>query len=326
MKEHIDRIKGALATKDFGTHLNHYLFEPGWVLASDGRMVAAAPTGEDLSCLVPGPELEAVLGRFPEDVALTCEEVATEGGLAKTWLRLRAGRLNGKIETLPVTQVSFYRPDGDWQVPPPGLFAALKLARPFIAEQAVQPWALCACLRNGGVVATNNMSIITADCPGLEVEGEVLLPSWAVDFVLSYKDDIVGVMWNKNYAAFRWSDGAWFRTQLVEGVFPPQIGAILANPERAVVPIEKDWLRTYNDVAALSEGVVRIAANEMVGGRGKAEVRAEVESTVEKEVLFNPKFLNAPLNMASHWAPDIWPAPVPFRGEGFSGVVVGRKS
>lgn len=317
MKEALDRIKSVLATKDFGTHLNHYLFEPGWALASDGRMVAAIPTGENLNCLVPGPELEAVLKGFESDVAVTQEPDR---------LLLRAGRLRGSIATLPVDQVQFFRPEGAWLDPPEGFVEALKIARPFIAEMAVQPWALCACLRSGAVIATNNISIIQADCPALATERDVLLPSWAVDFVIKANEPLTGVMWDANYAAFRWESGLWFRSQLVEGKFPEQIGNILAHPERAQTSIEKDWRAVYRQVASLSENTIRIGPAELVGGHGKAEVRAEIETAVPVEVNFNPKFLTPVLEAADFWAPEIYPAPVPFRGEGFSGVVVGRKA
>jgi hypothetical protein len=324
MKAQIDRIKSVLATKDFGTRLNHYLFEPGWVLASDGRMVAAIPTGEDLNCLVPGPEIEAVVDRFEGDVAFS--HVGDHAAGEKGYLKLRSGLLSGSIETLPPDQVSFFRPDGEWLEPPDGLVEALKLVRPFIADQAVQAWALCACLRTGSVVATNNMSIITADCLALEVDGDILVPSWAVDFVLKHAEALTGVMWNKNFAAFRWESGLWFRTQLIEGSFPPQIGTLIARPERATTAIEKAWRAVYNDVATLSEGTVRIGPTEMIGGKGKAEVRAQIATAVEVEINFNPKFLSPVLAAADFWAPEIYPAPVPFRGNGFSGVVVGRKA
>lgn len=317
MKDALDKIKSVLATKDFGTHLNHYLFEPGWILASDGRMIAAAPADHDLACLVPGPELEAVVGGFKTLTSLTHTDEK---------LTIKSGRLRGAITTLPVEQVSFFRPVGEWKAPPEGLIEALRLVRPFIAETAVQPWALCACIRTGGVVATNNMSIVLAECPGLDIEGEVLLPSWAVDFVLKHAEPLDAVMWDSNYAAFRWESGLWFRTQLVEGQFPPQIGKILAGPERATTPIDSEWLREYMAVAELSESSIVISSTEIVGGHGKAEVRSETTTELLASINFNPKFLTPVLVKAAFWAPEIYPAPVPFRGEGFSGVVVGRKS
>lgn len=316
MKDAIDRIKSVLATKDFGTRLNHYLFEPGWILASDGRMVAAAPIGQDLSCLVPGPELEAIVGRFADDVVLS---------FANDKLHIRSGRLHGSIATLPVDQVTFYRPTREWLCPPESLITALRRARPFIAETAVQPWALCACLHDNAVVATNNMSIIKTDCADLVPERQVLLPSWAVDFILKHAEPLTGVMWDDNYAAFRWESGLWFRTQLIAGQFPPQIANILAHPERATTLIEKDWRIEYDHVAALSENIVSIAPTEIIGGKGQAQVRAEIDSPLSSTVLFNPKFLSPVLALADYWAPEIYPSPVPFRGDGFSGVVMGRK-
>jgi hypothetical protein len=317
MKAAIDRIKSILATKDFGTHLNHYLFEPGLVLASDGRMVAAVPTDSEFSCLVPGPELEAVLNRFSD--SLTIEHV--DGTL-----KIKCGRLHGAIQTLPTDQVEFFRPAHPWIAPPKGLKTALKQARPFIAETAVQAWALCACLHTGGVDATNNMSIIRVACAELVPEQAVLLPSWAIDFVLRVDEDLTGVIWDPNYAAFRWESGLWFRTQLVQGQFPTQIEALLSSPERATTPVEKDWRKEYQAVAELSENTITINPDSIIGGHGKASVRADIATPLPASVIFNPKFLSPVLAAADYWAPEVYPAPVPFRGDGFGGVVMGRRA
>lgn len=317
MKELLACIKTVLATKDFGTHLNHYLFEPGLLMSSDGRMVAGVPTTLDVHCLVPGPELEAVVGRFPDIISVS--HIAPK-------MTISGGLLRGTIDTLSPDQVQFYRPDGKWLAPPPNLVEALRMARPFIAENAVQIWALCASLHGGAVTATNNMSIVRVDCPGLEPEQEILIPAYAIDFVLKHAEPLVGVIWTSQYAAFLWESGLWFRTHVGNGSFPAQIAKILSQPERATTPIDKAWLAEYKAVADLSEGLVTIGFDQIVGGKGKAEVRAAITTAVDTPVLFNPKFLTPVLVAADFWAPQVYPAPVPFRGKGFSGVVIGRKA
>lgn len=329
MKSTIARIKTVLATKDFGAHLNHYLFEPGLILASDGRMVAAVQTDLKINCLVPGPELEAILNRFPEDVALTLGpappiiDPSTKPVPQK--LEIKAGRLRGVIETLPIDSVEFYRPRHPWQSPPKGLLEALRRARPFIAEQAVQSWALTAALSKGYVTSTNNICIIRVDCEELSPKQEVLLPASAIDFILRAGDDLDGVIFEPDYAGFRWASGLWFRTKLMDGQFPPTIAKILAEPERAVTKIDPPWLKEYSAVADLSENIISISRTRIVGGYGKAVVEAGIETDID-EVHFNPKFLTAVLAAAEFWQPSVYPAPVPFRGAGFSGVVLGRRN
>jgi hypothetical protein len=316
LKATIARIKTVLATKDFGAHLNHYLFEPNLILASDGRMTAAVETPLQINCLVPGPELEAILNRFPEDVAM-----AMDGDK----LTIKAGRLRGAIATLPIDSVQFYRPRHSWNPPPKGLLSALRTARPFIAEAAVQPWALTAALSTGYVTATNNICIIRVECQELSPTQEILLPAAAIDFILKSGDDLDGVIFEPDYAGFRWASGLWFRTQLMEGTFPPTIAKILAEPERAITKIDPPWLKEYAAVADLSENIISISRTRIVGGYGKAVVEAAIETDID-EVHFNPKFLSPVLAAAEFWQPSVYPAPVPFRGVGFSGVVLGRRA
>jgi len=316
MLSSINRIKTVLATKDFGTHLNHYLFEPGLVLAHDGRMVAAVPADVNFSALVPGPELEAVLNRF-EEATITFDPPL---------LKIKSGRLHGTIQTLPVDQMEFPRPSHDWTAPPPNFKEALRRVRPFVAETAVQMWALCICLYAESMTATTNISIMHVECPGLTPDHEVLLPGWAADYILKIDEELTGVIWDTNYAAFRWASGLWFRTKLVEGTFPTAIAPLLAAPERATTPIEKDWHKTYAAVAELSENVITIAPDAITGGHGKAAVRADVATVVTSPVIFHPKYLSPVLAAADYWAPELYPKPVPFRGDGFSGVVIGRRA
>lgn len=317
MREVIDRIKGARASKDMGAFLSHYLLSDGEMVTTDGKISAGCPSPYNISALVPGPELERLVGRLEEDITIQQDD---------NTIKLRAGRMHGTIQTLPPDTVLFPRPTGNWIDPPSGLVEAFRKVRPFIADQAVHQWGLCACLRTGCVMATNNISLVRAECDGLETAADILIPSWAIDFVLSAKAALTKVDFNDNNASFLWDDGLWLRTQLVVDGFPSNAAKLLEERAPTTIAIPKEWRKAYTAVSAISENIVTIQPDKIIGGMGKSIVEHETPMPgLEQETHFNPKFLDNVMAIAESWEPSRYPAPVPFRAPGLYGLIVGRK-
>jgi len=317
MKDAVTKIKSALASKDMGAFLNHYLIADGEILATDGRITAGYPSDCGVSALVPGPELEALVGRLADDLTVTAQENA---------IKLASGRMHGTIQTLPPDSVVFHRPEGEWRKPPANFIEALRHARPFIADQSVQQWALCACMRSGAILASNNISLVMVECPGLESDVDILLPSRAVDFVLGAKAPLTEYIVNENHAAFMWEDGLWLRAQLVIGAFPTAASNLLAQQTDTTVAFTKEWKKAYTSVAGISESIITIEPERIVGGKGKARVEHETPMPeLAASIHFNPKFLDNVVNVATHWEPSCYPKPIPFRGPGLYGLVMGRQ-
>jgi hypothetical protein len=317
MKDVVDRIKGARAAKDMGAFLSHYRIERGEMMTTDGKITAGCPSPYDVTALVPGPELEALVARLEGDVAVQQDEKS---------LKLRAGRMHGTIQTLPADTVLFPRPEGDWLPPPSDLIPALRRVRSFISDQAVHQWGLCACLRTDAVLATNNISLVRAACPGLSSMTDVLLPGWAVDFVIGAKGKLTGIILNENHAGFQWDDGLWLRSQIVVGEFPINAARLLEEDVPTPVRITKEWKKAYQAVAGISEGIITVRPDRIVGGAGKSIVEHETPMDgLEQETHFNPKFLDNVIDVAESWDPSRYPSPIPFRAPGMYGLVLGRK-
>lgn len=320
MKEAIAKVKGALAAKDFGAAMNYYTFKDDFIYASDGNMTAATPYAHGLDRLVPGAELEALLARLPNDVTCMYDDAS---------ITMKGGRLRGTIKTQSTVDRVLLVPEHPWNEPPHGLVEAMRRARPFIADVAAQPYATCMCFRKDALFATTNMSLVQVQVPGLAPgDLDLLLPSWAVDFVLKAYGTLNGIIFTPNYMAFRWDDGSWLRTKLIEGAFPATVVTLLSNVEpEQPFELGPGWRLAYADVAALSEGIVGVEASRITGGKGHSKVEADVEPTgIEAPVHFNPRFLTAVIDVATHWNPAEFPRPVPFVGPGLRGLVVGRRA
>lgn len=317
LKAAVTAIKDALSSKDLGAFLNHYLIADGELIATDGKLTAGYPIDYSISALVPGPEFESLVG------SLEGEIVATELDGA---IKLAAGRMHGTIKTLSPDTVAFLRPEGEFSAPPKDFVEALRRTRNFIADQAVNMWGLCACLRTGAILASNNISLVEVECLELVTERDILIPSPAVDFIIGAKAELTGYLTNANHAGFQWADGLWLRTQLIDDVFPANASKLLEIKSTTPTAISKEWKKAYSAVADISEAIVSIHPDKIVGGKGKVVVEYGVETPrLEQVVHFNPKFLDIVMGVAKSWDPQAYPKPVPFCGDGVYGIVVGRQ-
>lgn len=317
MREAVNRVKTVLAAREVAPYLTHYLVKDGMLWASDGRAVAATPVDQDGHFLVPGAELGAVLDRMPEDYKVTLEPGA---------LKVRGGRRHGTLPIIAEPEVAYPEPDqGLWTEYTPALHAALWIIRPFISDNAIHDWTLCACLAPDRVTATNNIVVAQAECPGLNAQG--LIPFWVIDFVHGQHSAPVSWYITDNHVAFKWADGTWFRSQLVNGIFNETALELVDAVEAPAWEIPEEWRQAYEYVSSLSEDAVVIEAGRLVGGRGKAAVEHETPDTPVPDggsSSWNPKFLTKVIEAATHWDPGAWPKPTPWTGPGIKGLIVGR--
>ncbi len=321
MKTILAWLNEALAEKDLVTGMTYYRVENNIIKATNGRITASHPWPYDGAFLVPGKEFEKILRRMPDEPAITITEDK---------IKLRFERFSGSIQTLPLSEWDYPGvDDATWRPLPAGLIDALSALRPFISDNASQMWALCVALENGWAYATNNIALAGMRCPEL---GPVmaLLPVWAVDFIIARAENLVQWSWSENYVAFRWDNGAWMRSQLIVGQFPEKAAELVRNSfaEQPTQPITDEFRIAFNQIAEMAEDTVAVYSDRIESRFGRAEVTSYIESAVPAEAncsTWGAKFLVPALAAATHWSPDAWPKPAPFKGKSVSGYVIGRK-
>jgi len=321
MKQIIKWLNEALSGKDLVMGMTYYRVQNNEIRATDGRITACHPWPYDHEFLVAGNEFEKILARMPDEP--TIEPI--EGGI-----RLRSGRYHGTIHTLPVTE--WQHPGVDeakWKKIPTDLPYMLKVLRPFISDNAIQPWAMCVALQGGWVYATNNVAIAGAPSKGLDAI-KALLPSWAIDFVLPRMEGLSKWAWEAHYVAFKWDNGAWMRSQLAIGEFPEKAAALVKdawkqNPSQEIT---EHFREAFEQVVGLAEDTIEIHADFIKSKFGKAEIQGEAACEIPEGAthsIWGASFLAPALASATHWSPALWPKPVPFKGKTVAGYVVGRK-
>lgn len=319
MKESLTKVRKALSRSDITARLTQYLVKDGTITAGDGRYVACAPIDCDQNFLVPGREFERLIDRLPSVEEIIIDERS---------ITLKSKRMRGTIDTLPIIEQQYPAPGQVWNEVPPRLLDALATVRPFISDNALHQYALCACIGRDSIIATNNVSLVQVDCPMVDGSGH-LLPIWAIDYLLARKDaDLDGFQLYPGYAAFRFDDGSWMRTQLINEEFPMVAGQLFERYEKPTWELTDEWRSAFKLVEELTENMVEIHTNKLVGRQGVGVVEHEIPDTPvpsDGYSVYNSKFLEAIVRVATHWQPDVWPNPSPFAAQGVRGFVIGRR-
>lgn len=322
MKTEIEWLDDALASKDVVMAMTHYRVEGGEVMATNGRLTAGHPCAQDGAFLVPGDDLKRILKRMTDKFTIT----QGEGEIA-----IKSGRFRGRIPTLPLEQWNYPGvDDARWEPVPDDLLACLRAVRPFISENATHAWALCAAINDGWICATNNVALACVPCAGLK-DVSVLLPVWAIDFILSRSDGLEEWAWGTNFAAFRWKNGAWIRAALVEGVFP-ESAIVLVKQSQSEKPgqaITDAYRTAVGRIAELADDIIEVYADRVASNAAKSVVEESVVNEVPAggdKSIWGARFLLPVLACATHWSPSTWPKPAPFKGKLVSGYIAGRSS
>ena len=316
MQEALSWVKDALTSKAVSPELTHYLVRDGRIYATDGRMTASHLFPSKETFCVSGAEFEAVIARANNNTSIE---------LGDGCIVVHSGRLRGTIKTIDPK---------DWFCPvvgesriviPSRLLPALKQLRPFISDNASRPWALCVRAAVDTLYATNNVSAVAV--PEIDLDGvNVLIPYWAVDFVLS-RDGVTHWEHGDGYVAFHWASGAWMRTQLMNDEYPPQVEEIIGKGGVANHAIRPEWKAAFEEACGLIEDVLVLHPDKMTGINKNlnVEIAAETLAPTLGYSAWVPKFLAPVIACATHWQPDTYPGPTPFRGDGIIGVIVGRR-
>jgi hypothetical protein len=318
MKNAVDWIKGALAKKDLVQQFTHYLVSDGKIRAYDGRMVASCPFPYEGEFLVPGAEFEAILDRMPVD-SPTIE-------LKEDFIRVKHKRFRGDIKTLPITEFPELEISAEWVEFPDDLIDIIRDLLPFISDNATKPWAMAINILNGRLYTTNNVSVAFADHPGLEgIEG--LLPVWAAEFVVARREGLTHWQLHDGYAAFKWADGSWMRTQLINDETPEILVNLANDTGSSTFEITDDWRAAYDLVTGVAKEEISLYPDLIVGKTEKSSVEHAATNIMREGIEYthwSVPYLNKVIQAATHWQPDLYPKPVTFSGPTIKGLIVGR--
>jgi len=329
LTESLKRVRGAVGRDIVATHA-YYFIDGGRVTTTDGRMVASTPIDDDRTYMVPADQFDAVLSRMPDVPTI---EVNADHVLVK------CGRYRSKVSTLETDGIIFPQPQGDIHKVPKTLGDKLDKLRPFISENAQHRWAGCYQFRDGGIFATNNVTLARTPASGFSQGFDLLLPHWAVDFVRALEGLPGKMQIEENSATFHWKDTTWLRTQLLVDKFPEKAIEYLSNVAPPAFEITDEWREAYDTVSGLIDSttaqtsrdaaVVAIYADKITGVGDKTNIEAAVTSQTpgdgsKDHSKWTIKFFSNVVKASKAMDLSLYPKPCSFQGDDLIGLMVGR--
>lgn len=335
-------VSEARPDKDIGLGMTFYSVRDGAIRATNGNITASYPWMNDDVFLVSGLEFEKVLARMAEPTITFDPETSN--------VIVTSDRFRATIGTLPPDTWGYQGvDDAEWRDVPGNFVAVIKSLRAFIPDKPSQAWMGAIALDEDYCCATNGMAVAGSVCEVGSVQA--LLPANAVDFILRRSEGLESWSCNAYYAAFKWSSGAWMRTQLVDGKFHERAVAMARDAVDAefTQEITDQFRAAFADVAGLAEDGIHIYSDRMESTFKKSVVVAHFDEahevppdreetyidergvaqkrTVEGGVsIWGAAILAPVISQATHWSPGVSPsAPAPFRGNNVAGLVSGRK-
>lgn len=319
MLEAIRKVRAALAAKDVVPQFAHLLVKDGFVLASNGLAVAAAPwpgpAGQEF--LVRGAEFENVMARMSGDVKITVDDGD---------LKMTSGRFRGAVRSLDPSIAVYPKPDGKMCKCPDDFVVALRTLRGLMDTTDAR--AFIGSMRLDGSTATTASGHTFAKMPcTAPLSG--LLPADAIDYIIKRKEKLTHVAQGEGSMAFRWDDKSWYSTRLIDAEFPGVIDKLLEDGTPSTWVITDEWRAAFERVAGLSETAIKIYADRITGGGMFSDVEDAAVSPVpdgEESTAWNPKYLGAVLEVAETIDFTTWPNPITWSGNGAHGVTMGRRA
>ena len=310
----IDFLKDAVTRGPSSGVNGCYVAKSGSIYCRNMALQAGVEFESEVPFAVPAEELDAALKRMKEISSLTIDE---------NTVTIKAGRLKSTIKVSHDEAQPMPELPTSWTPYPAGLNAALELAKPFVGDR---PGTQGIRLMNDRVTGMSASAGIDITVKGLELEGQYLLPLEAATFLVD-RGEPSEYAYDEGAFMFKWSEGGWLRTQLLNDKFPSELveKIFVSAGTKTPVKITEQWREGVADIVALCDEVFRIGPAGFQGNRGAATYDIEIATGVKGESSWNSKFMAPIFACATSWAPESYPGVTLFKGDNIRGVVIGYR-
>lgn len=212
MLEELERVKGAVSSKDLLPVLTHFHIYDGRIQGGNGFVTIDAPCSLRWNVTVPADRLIAALSACKVEPVLS---------VSPTRLSVKAGAFSAWVPLLPQDEYPRGEATSGVTHTCSSLRETIKKCYDFIGTDASRPWGRALLLRDGFAWATMNTALIRVPQPW---PCEVEVPVFALDELLRMPDDPDGFAADENSITFFYKDGAWLRSQLFSSHWPDVSG------------------------------------------------------------------------------------------------------
>lgn len=217
MIEALKFVQGAVAQKDFVPELTHFKIASGHIMGFNGHLALCSPIDLDIeACPKASTFTKAVL---------SCGDKTSLSLTPTGRLAIKSGGFKAYIECIPDLGFTTY-PVGEAYAAPDNLLEALRVAVPFIGQDASRLWSMAVHLEDSTLYVTNNI-IAMRVYTGMTTP-PLTIPHNAVRELLRINEKPTAIQTDQSSLTFWYADNKWMRCQLVEQQWPvAQLGKIL---------------------------------------------------------------------------------------------------
>jgi DNA polymerase III sliding clamp (beta) subunit (PCNA family) len=321
MREAIDKIKALVAKKDIVPMHTHFIFTQGLVHAMDGLRAGSCACPQEGNFAVRAAELIKFLDNAYDDKPL---KIKLEDGRFK----ISSGRLRANLPTLPVENFPLQICAGKPVKVKEGLLrASLRAVRPFVSDNATQPWAGTVWLKGGCAYATNNVCVVKAEGTGLPKDFECLVPFDTIDYILSRDQALKSVAISDSLIGFKWED-VDFNCSRLDLKFPGQVLSLFDNFPKLDFEVSNEWCKDFQKIAKFAHNDICMKRDKLVTSTEMGdEVALDIECPAPEgkdETTWSVKYLELVVANASHMTVVWQNGPrVFFKNDKLSGLALG---
>ena len=324
MIEELRFVRGAVGGKTALTQdLRHFRIKDNRITGFNGAICLSAPIDLDIEA---NPQADM----FAKSID-NCQEAISIYMTKTGRLAVKSGGFRSYIPCLEEI-VSEIHPAGERYECPQGVIEGLASVYPFISQDASRPWAMGASLSGGLVSATNNIVLIQAFVPGLNIP-DVILPRGAVAEMLRIKENPTSVVTDGHTVTFYYSGGRYLSMMTYDATWPHDVvnGLFDKAHVEGEAPVPNGLMAALEGLKPFLE---RDELNSVFFRDGHIAVSAHEESGAEIDVeglVGGPVFIAQQLQTVLDMSPrdfyyTNYPNPCMFYiGDNVRGIILGRR-
>lgn len=317
MIETIKFVRAALAKADCQPELRCFRLRNRTITASNGALTIQAPIAIDLNACPLGEQFFKAISACKETVSLHLD-----GGR----MIVKSGRFKSAVGCLDETRWPDLIPNGPIFPIASPILPILKKLLPFVSTDETRPWACSVLFTNNSAFATNNVSIVEHWIP-VKFPAICNIPIEAIRELVRLNIEPHSIQLEAQRVTFHLPGGAWFSSMLSVRGWPDLTGIFndmeKFSGEYMEGEILLDFLKDCDRLTPFAES--RFPLIHFSAGKVSTMNEQQAETAVESPVAplrgtFSPSQL-ASLTGTRKVGWSHYPAPVPFYGEKFRGVL-----
>lgn len=319
MLETLKFVRAAVSKTEFNPALHHFRLSNGKITASNGSLTIQAPLPVDLDCCPHAAQFMKAISACEDVISLTLEG---------SRLLVKSGRFKSYVNTCDISSFPIIHPQGSIHPISEPLLPVLRRLLPFVATDERKPWACGILFSNHSAIATNSICIVEHWLPAA-FPAIVNLPREAVAELVRLKVQPHSLQVSAHAVTFHLPGDAWISCQVSTYKWP-DIQRIFEEAEsfKGRFLTASDLETLLDDVAKLEKFANDLGQVHFLPGAVATSPQGVAGTSLDNPLspgkgIFRADQLTALRGDVERIGFDNYPAPVPFYGERFRGVMVG---